>query len=323
MQWRRQGTNLPAETNAALIISSVTLADAANYDVVVSNALGGATSEVAVLSVTLRPATPELKIDFNNLGPADDVPAATEPGFSSFALDAASTPGPVTRLYGGAEVTLSAVGGISMQSRRRTVPTNSVNFTEEKLLFDFIFASDGFPGQGLDIVLDYLEPDTTYAVTLWSYDSVSSGNRISDWSANGVVVRESYTFNGTALPTDNSAYQFTFPVRTDAHGKIVISGRRSAAATVAFNVFIDALRAVRSEIRVTRIETVAPNSVRLTIDGINPAATHGIEQTSSIENPAWSPVPDAAFDAPVGSTVQVTFAAPDTQTRFYRVVETP
>jgi hypothetical protein len=254
---------------------------------------------------------------------ADDVPATTEPGFSSFALDATSTPGPVTRFYGGAEVTVAAVGGINLQSRRRATPTNSAGFTEEKLLSDFVFASDGSPGQGLDVVLDFLDPDTTYAVTLWSYDNVSAGNRISDWLVNGVLVREGYTFNGTTLPTDNSTYQFTFPARTDGHGTIVISGRRSATATVAFNVFLNALRAVRSEIRVTRIETVAPASVRLTIEGINPAATHGIEQTTSFENPAWSPVPDAAFDAPVGNTVQVTFGAPDTQTRFYRVVETP
>jgi hypothetical protein len=250
------------------------------------------------------------------------VPANTEPGFLSFALDVASTPGPVTRQYGGAEVTLAAVGGINVQSRKRPAPTNTLAFTQEKLLQDFFFAADTTMGQGMDITLDFLDPNTTYEVTVWSYDNVSGGNRISDWYANGVFVRDSYTFNGTTLPTDDSTYQFTFTSTSDAHGRILIQARRNSTASVANNVFINALRAVRKQIAVRTIEQLGPGSLRMTIDGIDPSKSHSLEQTTTVENPSWSTVLDAVFDPPAGNTVQVTLGTP-AATRFYRVVETP
>jgi hypothetical protein len=321
-QWRKNGTNLPGETNFTLRLNSVTLADAGNFDVLVTNSLGRATSQVATLSVTLRPVTPELKVDFNNLG-GDDIPATTEPGFSSFALPIAAGPGPFTRAFGGPEVTLSAIGGISMQSRRRPLPVNAGAFTEERLLQDFVFSPDTVAGQGLDISINFLEPNQTYMLTIWSFDNVNSG-RFSDWTANGAILTNDYTFTGTALPTDNATYRFSYPVTADAQGTVLIQARRGALATVANNVFLNALQITApGQLRVGKIALVSPSNLRLTFNALNPAATHRVEEKTNVGDPGWTEVPGAVFGPPSGNTIEVTIPVPGTATRFYRVVEGP
>ena len=48
-QWRKNGGNLTIATNSSLVLNAVQLSDAGNYDVVVSNPAGSATSSVATL----------------------------------------------------------------------------------------------------------------------------------------------------------------------------------------------------------------------------------------------------------------------------------
>jgi len=71
-QWRFNGVNLPGATNSAITIRSIQLAEAGSYSVVVSNALGSATSQTAVLSVgqsppiiATQPASPPFQIGTN------------------------------------------------------------------------------------------------------------------------------------------------------------------------------------------------------------------------------------------------------------------
>jgi len=52
-QWRFNGTNLPATTNAALTFVSAQLANAGNYSVVITNIAGSVTSLVATLTVSV------------------------------------------------------------------------------------------------------------------------------------------------------------------------------------------------------------------------------------------------------------------------------
>lgn len=322
--WRKNGTNLPNETNATLVLTNVILADAGDFDVVVTNSVNSATSLVAVLTVTTRPITTDLKIDFNNLG-VDDIPANTEPGFSSFPLVTATQPFSVTRVFGGAEVTLSPVGGINLQSRKRTVPVNNGAFTQEKLFQDFVFAADAAPGQGLDLLVDFLEPNANYVGTIWSYDNSSSaGNRISDWFANGALVQTNYTFNGTNLPMNNVTNRFSFAVHADADGRILIQGRRSALATVGLNVFINALEiASQPEIRVQTISLTSTNTLRLMISGISASATHRVEQKTNVTDVSWTDVSGAIFGPPSNGMIEAIIPVPDTATRFYHVVEEP
>ena len=217
------------------MLTNVTLADAGNYDVVVTNAVGSVTSQVATLTVTLRPVTTDLKIDFNNLG-VDDVPANTEPGFSSFALAVAVGPGPVTRIFGGAEVTLRPLAGSIWKAASVAQPLNTPTFTDERLLQDFVFAGIPRRTRAWTFASTFLEPNLTYAVTIWSYDNGSTGNRISDWSANGEIVTNGYVFNGLNLPADNTTYRFSFLATTDPEGTLLIQGRRNALATVVMAV---------------------------------------------------------------------------------------
>lgn len=320
-QWRKNGVNLEQETNATLRFGSVTLDDASDYDVVVANAVGRATSAVATLTVTLRPPSPnELRIDFNNTG--YETPVDTEPGFSSFALITAGT-GPLTRTYGGADVTLTAIG-TTMESRLRTTPSNAVDFTQEKLLRDFIFTRDAASDQGLDVTVEFLKPSTLHTVTVWSFDSGSAGSsRISDWSANGALVRGAYGFIGSALPTFNEQYRFSFDVTSDAQGTILIQGRRNSAAAGAINVFLNALQVIRREIVVQQIEFLAPDSLRLTIQVLNPAANHRFEQKVNLTDADWTEVTDVGLSDLGGNVLQAVFPAPGSGTRFYRVVQDP
>jgi hypothetical protein len=55
-QWRKNGTNITAETNATLTLTSVTTNSAADYTVVVTNVAGSVTSAVATLTVLVPPA---------------------------------------------------------------------------------------------------------------------------------------------------------------------------------------------------------------------------------------------------------------------------
>ena len=53
--WKLNGTNLPGATDASLLLTNVQISQAGDYLVVVTNALGSATSEVATLTVSAAP----------------------------------------------------------------------------------------------------------------------------------------------------------------------------------------------------------------------------------------------------------------------------
>ena len=214
-----------------------------------------------------------------------------------------------------------------MESRKRLQPLNTPTFTDEKLLQDFVFARDSALDQGMDVRIDFLEPNQTYAVTIWSYANGSTGDRISDWSASGETVTNGYVFNGLSLPADNTTYRFSFLATTDPEGTLLIQGRRNALAAGAINVFINALQvtapAPPGELRVQKIELIAPASLRLTFSAISAAAAHRVEEKTNVDDPTWTEVAGAVFGPPNGNIIEVTIPVPATATRFYQVVETP
>lgn len=55
-QWRKNGSSITGQTNSTLSFASVVAADAANYDVVVSNSIGSVVSPFATLTVNTAPA---------------------------------------------------------------------------------------------------------------------------------------------------------------------------------------------------------------------------------------------------------------------------
>lgn len=61
-QWRKGSTNIPGATSSTYSIPSTQVSDAGNYQVVVSNAAGSATSQVATLTVNAFNAPPSASI---------------------------------------------------------------------------------------------------------------------------------------------------------------------------------------------------------------------------------------------------------------------
>jgi hypothetical protein len=321
VQWRKGGIAQTDQTNVTLVITNVGLSDAGDYDVVVSNSAGSVTSLVATLTVALRPAPASpLRIDFNNI--AEEGPLDTEPGFATFAIVEFGASA-VTRSIGGTDVTLAPIG-TTMESRKRATPVNGGAFTQERLLRDFVFTRDAANDQGLDIRLEYLKPSQPYRVTIWSFDTGSSGtDRVSDWFAGGGMVQNAWAFNGATLPTTNDRYQFSFNAMTDANGDMLIQGRRSVSATVSLNVFINALQLTERELRIQRIELAEADALRITFEALDPTDIHQVDRKSNLNDPAWTPVDDAFFNAPNGNTIEVIVPTHGASMGFYRVQQAP
>ena len=191
-----------------------------------------------------------LALDFNERGV--DPALATQPGFTPFLINSNISSLTIqtqatTRVFGEISVTVSNTSPFGYDDRIRPTPANSGAFTESLLLRDFIFSLTRTNEGGLDVTIEGLSPNQLHRLTLWSFDVGSTGNRVSDWSANGVVVTNSYAFNGSAPVTANEQYQFTFETTADSAGRIWIAGRRNPASVGAggapeFGVFLNALR---------------------------------------------------------------------------------
>lgn len=193
-------------------------------------------------NVIEEPSVVLLQIDFNDRGASNQ----THAGFAPYVINSGSETqfGSVTRNFGAYNVTIDdASGGEGFQDRYRGgSPPNNGDFDESLLLTDFVFSSDQDSG-GFDVTIDGLTPGSVHTVTLWSYDEVSGGaDRVSDWTANGVVVQEDYTFRGGNSPTDNDRYKMAVVVEANAQGEIQLQGRRDQELSSSFAVFLNALR---------------------------------------------------------------------------------
>lgn len=200
-------------------------------------------------------------VDMRTSGTATAIPSTTAAGFQSFVIGGttASSTTPTTLTYGAFSVTVGGVAGTATAAtgaapnvgygsskvatysdRRRTagtpagpLPTNSGSFTGQDLLSDFLFSSDNNNG-GLDVTITGLAISTQYQFEVWSYDPSSLGTRVSDWTANGTLVADDYTFTNTAAgvpaPADDNFGKFSFTASSDATGQLLLSGRRTDAS---------------------------------------------------------------------------------------------
>lgn len=199
---------------------------------------------LAMLVSTVQVSRAQLRIDVDDRGAAD--PLNTEPGFEQFLIDGAENDdqATTTRTFDSIEVTIShSNSGANLYGdRRREEPTNLDPFTEQELLRDFLFARGTTPADGLDITLTNLTPDSVYDVRIWSFDTASNGDRVSDWTANGVLVQDDYTFNGEDVPpdpVDNDVYAFDFMTVSDDEGALLIQGRWQGGSCC--GVFLNAM----------------------------------------------------------------------------------
>jgi hypothetical protein len=189
-------------------------------------------------------ASPVLALDINERG--QDAAATTQAGFTSFVINSNGGSATIqtqatTRVFGGMTVTVSNTAPYGYDDRLRATPVSNGAFTESLLLRDFIFSRDDTGTGGLDVSVTGLAPNQAHRFTIWSFDTSSTGNRVSDWSANGTPMVANYTFSGANLPVSNEQYRFSFDASTDGSGKILLSGRRDPASAT-FGVFLNALK---------------------------------------------------------------------------------
>lgn len=191
--------------------------------------------------------TTVIALDVNERG--QSAAATTQSGFTSFVINSNGSSLTIqtqatTRAFGGITITVSNTAPYGYDDRLRTTPSDNGAFTESLLLRDFIFSRDDTGNGGLDVTISGLETNRAHRLTVWSYDTSSTGNRVSDWFANGVAVINGYTFNGLTLPTSNDQYRFTFDTTASGDGTILLSGRRDSASAT-FGVFLNALKVER------------------------------------------------------------------------------
>ncbi|MEY2409119.1 MAG: large repetitive protein, partial [Verrucomicrobiota bacterium] len=190
-----------------------------------------------------------LSIDFNErVADQTTNTANNAAGFDSFLINSntsitAVQTAPSTRVFGGVTVAVAGVGtAVTYDDRLRALPVNSGAFTLGAVFRDFIFNPSAANGDGLGVTVDGLTAGQFYKVTIWSYDNSSTGNRVSDWTANNAVVKSAYVFNGSTLPTSDNDNKFSFKIAADGTGRVVVQGRRNAATSSAGSVFINALQ---------------------------------------------------------------------------------
>lgn len=195
----------------------------------------------------------DLKIDINQRSATNNVPAFTEGGFTPMVITSAATgaiaAATVNSVTVGAQtVSIKGTGAATYDDRKRAAPVNSGTFNQQSLLQDFIFGiySAANPDAGLDITITGLTAGKEYLITLWSFDSTSTGTRVSNWTVNGNIGASGYTFSGGSAPTTNTQYQINFQGTADGSGQMVISGRRDTTSldvnnAASHGVFLNAL----------------------------------------------------------------------------------
>jgi len=176
-----------------------------------------------------------LLLDFNSGN------SATQTGWQSISGGSGNWNG----TYSGITVTVNGTGGRSLDHRDRT---NHNGGSEAAMWADFLFSNDASGnGGGLDINLTGLQANSTYPVTLWSYDRSSNGNRAANWSANDAggtfIDKGVQSFNGSSeTPLSLNDYELSFNITTNGAGAITLRGVRNSSSISSHSVFINGLR---------------------------------------------------------------------------------
>jgi hypothetical protein len=281
---------------------------------------------LAVMTVLLLAGTSSavtfLKVDVNARAGEPTPPAPpgdnTVSGFSPYTMQTGTTGGLGTSsgTVNGFTITLTAVNpdGVPtgvFDDRDRATPTTAP--TLNQLYDDFIFANQGTTGDGggLDMVINSsggLMPNTQYAVSLYSFDTGSTGLRTANWldgnSANAVVITTA--FDGANSPTSDNQYRFNGIFRTDGSGNLLLRARETAAAS--HGVFLNGFE-ISDELPPPPVE------LTLRVNTTTGSVTIGNQQTVNLDMSyyeirsatgalnlaGWTSLDDAEAGDPVGA----------------------
>ena len=295
----------------------------------------------AALAVCLPTHANILAVDINDAGSATN----TQADFDVLTRDSGGS-GLMVDTFNGITVDVDAVGfTLGTNDRKRNTPTDGGSLTESLIYQDFVFADDGalIDTTGFDTTVSGLSANKWYKTTVWSFDSGSGGNRISDWTTTGgngsVLVADNYTFNGGTLPTANEDNKFDFWVQADGSGQFTLSGRNVNTGTPA--VFLNGLAITESVQKLYRIDldsadnggqalqttpgwtsldaTGTSNDATVTVDGITfqPFSADGSRNRAGGSNSLTS---DFIFDDGNGEAVGLLFGgAGDLEAGTWRV----
>lgn len=181
-----------------------------------------------------------LSLDFNDDDSGETGAANTEAGYSAMTLSS----NPST--FGGITVTISSLGGATLDDRDRAVPVPSGTLTQDQLYDDFIYATSTVNGTGLRVRLAGLRPGQRYYVKIWCVDpgGTTIGERYSDWSesASGVsnVIAAGYSWNVSRPAANDGECTLGGYVEASGAGELQIDGTR--AGGVSTTVYINALQ---------------------------------------------------------------------------------
>jgi hypothetical protein len=292
-QWLQNGTNMDGVANPSALTDTLALTNVqaalsnTTYSVIITNPAGSVTSSVARLFVVpYTPATTGtvLAVDFGSVGSPNAMP-----GFNEMTL--ASNPA----VFNTVRLTLSliGVGPLADRFRGTAVANNPPYMTQGQIYNDFIFNDNTAftDGAGLRVLIEHLAPGTNYGVTIWSYDSSSSPDRISDWtetaSGTPVTIQTGYDFIGSVVPTDDFQDTLGGLLTASPDGKLQIEGVRNGGTS--FGVFINGIRLVANPTPRTRVMRggVVNGNLRITAVGEYPGQTISIQQTADLVNGPW------------------------------------
>jgi hypothetical protein len=319
-QWRTNGvpiTGNPSALTNKLVLTNIQPGNSAAYTLVVTNQGGSATSSVVQLSVIpYVPATngTVLQLEFNPV-----LNPVVQTGFSSMTLNS----NPST--FGGPMVTLSTIGATGLGDRLRTVPTNNPPaLTTADIYSQIIFSTANSFGTGIDILVQRLAPNTSYGVTLWSWDSQNSGSSVWNEIASGTPVsfvylnnNSSYFFSGSPMPAADYDDTLGGLLTSSASGQLEFQGTQNGPS---LSVFINALRLVANPtVQITHTTIAADSNLQLTISMQYPNQSFHFQESTTLSPGSWQDATDAQVISTHGPVSVVEFPISSTQL-FYRVV---
>ena len=328
-QWRKNGTNIsgvsnPSALTSSLVLTNVQVADSnTTYSVVVTNAGNAVTSSVVHLYVIpWTPVTTGLvvAVDIGLTGSPNP-----QPGFAEMTLGA----NPAT-FANTVRLTLSAIG-TTLAERNRIAGAMVVNnppfLTQAQIYNDFIFANNAtVDGTGLRLLIERIAPNTTFAVTIWSFDPQSVGLRSSSWtetaSGTPITINPAYTFDGSIQPVNDFEDTVGGLLTSTDTGKLQIEAVRAGGTS--FGAFIDAVRLVANPTPHTRVmrgqvDSINPGNILITAVGEWPGQLVEIEQTTDLQNGPWVPAVNGSQVSVNGCVVTMDFPIDPAQPQmFYR-----
>ena len=306
----------PSLTNVQVADSNTT------YFVTIANAAGSVTSSVVRLYVNdyIPVGTGVVAMVDFDLSTLADI----QPGFSEMSL--ATNP---AFFANAVKVTISGIGATLAERHRLSPPdaTMVVNnppwLTQAQLYNDFIFANNTTDGTGLRVVIEHLKPNTTFGVTVWSFDPISAPDRVSDWtetaSGSPVTIQIGYDFNGAAPPTNDFNNTFGGLLTSSSLGRLQLEGLRNGGAS--FGVFVNAIRLEANPSPSSGLIRGVLNDGNVRVTGVvqYPGQPLDIQQTSDLVNGPWVPAVGGVPVSTNGMVIDIDFPLdPAAPQLFYR-----